>query len=40
MNDAWLRGHDVDVGVEVEELEEEQEGDGGEVVAGAEPAQM
>lgn len=37
MNDARLGGDDVYVGVEVEELEKEQQHDRNEVVPGAEP---
>lgn len=40
MNDSGLREDDEDEGVEVEELEEEQQGDGGEHVSSAEPAEV
>lgn len=40
MNDAWLGGGDPDEGVEVDELEGEEQADEGEVVLGAEPAEV
>lgn len=40
MNDSGLREDDEDEGVEVEELEEEQQGDGGKHVPSAEPAEV
>ncbi len=40
MNDAWLDGDDVDVGIEVDELEEQEQDYQGKVVSGGEPAEV